>query len=456
MIKHRIEWIARARFAIPVVVGLALAAMLVNELAFQHTRRIISRGIALTDARMQATATLQAMTVMEAAARSAMTLDHPDIRQRFEAASRSYLSARQKTLQLIEQLDNDGVVGVARLRQLSDEQAARYRAWLEQAPGAPGVAAGGSDASSRADIAELQAEFDAVLAAAAAAQQQARVSIYNALQFNRIAVHSLVLLSVLGLGLFARELRRSDVARAQEHERLAAQVKERTANLHDLADHLTTVREDERGRLARDLHDEMGGLMTAMKLELARLRRLPELPAVALERMANIETRLNEGIAFKRRIIESLRPSSLDQLGLKVALEMLCADTASVMVMPVQVDIQDLNLGSDCDLTVYRIVQESLTNIAKYASASTVWVSLKLSSARSEAASHGMVTLTVRDDGRGFDPSTVSSGRHGLLGMQVRVEGHQGSLRVLSSVGQGTHIVASFPLSAAAPTPSRA
>jgi signal transduction histidine kinase len=258
----------------------------------------------------------------------------------------------------------------------------------------------------------------------------------------------LVLLSVLALVLFARQLRRSDAARAQEHERLAAQVEARTAELRDLADHLVSVREDERGRLARELHDEMGGTLTAMKLELARLRRVQGVPQAALERLASIDVRLNDGIAFKRRIVENLRPSSLDQLGLKVALEMLCADASSVMAVPVQVDVQNLRLGNDKDLTVFRIVQESLTNIAKYASARTVWVEFKLTEA-------GMARLTVRDDGRGFDTRTAAIGRHGLLGMQVRVESHQGTFNVSSQVGQGTQIVVTIPVQTPAQMPAQ-
>ena len=446
LIKQQLEWVAKARFAIPWLLGgLAVLAIVANEASFQRSWRSVSHSIALTDARVQAAKTLQAITVMEAAARAALAQEHASDRQRFEAASGHYRAARVRTLDLIAKVDTDGVVSLDRLRILSDEQAVRYGEWMAQAGLEPDLATRSSALTTRAGVAELQAEFDAVLSKTAAVQQVARVSIFSALQFNRIAVHALVLLSVLGLALFAQQLRLADAARAREHERLALQVKERTAHLHDLADHLTIVREDERGRLARDLHDEMGGLMTAMKLELARLRRMPDVPAAALERLVNVDTRLNEGIAFKRRIIENLRPSSLDQLGLRVALEMLCADLSKVMAVPVKVNIQDVSLNGDRQLTIYRIVQESLTNIAKYASACTVWVDLSQSNAGSGVQDPGTVTLAVRDDGSGFDTANVSSGRHGLLGMQVRVEGQQGSLRVTSNVGQGTQIVASFP-----------
>ncbi len=445
MIKISFEEAARARFALPIVLSLALFAMAVNEGTFQHTWRTLTHGITLTDARMEAAKTLQAVTLMEAAARAVMAHDNAADRQRFDLAARNFEASRQNTLKLIAQVDMEGVVELDKLRHLSDEQAQRYRTWLDQPEPAPAGLARDLSIESRASIAVLQAEFVSVLGKAAAVQQIARVSIYDALMISRIAVHSLVLLSVLALFLFARELRRSDTARSLERERLAAQIKERTAQLRDLADHLVTVREDERGRLARELHDEMGGLLTAMKLELARLRRVQDLPKAALDRVVSIDARLNDGIAFKRRIVENLRPSSLDQLGLKVALELLCTDSSAVLAIPVKAAIDDLNLGNEKDLTIFRIVQESLTNVAKYAAARTVWVEL--------ARADEVATLTVRDDGRGFDPAHVSAGRHGLLGMQVRLERHRGTLKVLSQPGSGTRIVATLPLESSTTVP---
>jgi signal transduction histidine kinase len=441
LITKSLLWAAHTRYAIPAVLGLALVAMAVNEATYQHTWRTLTRGITLTDARIEAAKTLQALTLMEAAARAALARPNLGDQQRFDAASQAFVASRINTIRLIAQVDKEGLVAVDKLRQLSDEQAARYRSWMDQARAAPptalvGAAAAGS-ATSRDGTAELQVEFDDVLSRAAAVQQAARVSLYDAMMLNRMAVHLLVVLSVVVLVLFARELRRSNAARGLEHERLATQIKVRTAHLRALADHLVTAREDERARLARDLHDEMGGLLTAMKLELARLRRVQGVPQPALDRLASIDARLNDGIALKRRVVENLRPSSLDQLGLKVALELLCADAAQVMAVPVHVHVQEMALGSGADLTLFRTVQESLTNIAKYAAPRNVWVDL--------ARTGSTVTLTVRDDGRGFDPSQVSAGRHGLLGMQVRAEGHQGSLQIISQPGQGTQIVVTLP-----------
>ena len=348
------------------------------------------------------------MTVMEPAASGAIALDNPTDRQRFEAASRSFDAARRTTFRLLAQMDTNGAMNVDRLCEISDKTAAQFRDLM--APAAPALSARnlGSTVFSRAGIVEMQAEFDAVLAMASTQQQLARSSIFAALGLSRMAVHALVLLALKATLMFVRELRRTDAVHALEHERLATKIEERTARLRDLAHHLATVREHERGRLARELHDEMGGLVTAMKLELARLRRVQGVPAAALERVASI-------------------------------------------------------------------AQESLTNIAKYASTGTVWVGLirtgggaegegdgngsgngesnSVSANGSNSASDATVTLTVRDDGRGLDPTAAGAGRHGLLGMQVRVEGHHGTFRVLSQAGQGTQIVVTLPVRAMAVAP---
>jgi len=299
--------------------------------------------------------------------------------------------------------------------------------------------------------ADLREEFDGVLERASAIQGKARTSLRDAILINRVALHGLVLISLLALGLFMRQIRESDERKAQdaarkaeENERLAQQVALRTTALRNLAGHHVNAREDERGRVARELHDEMGGLLTAMKLELARLRRVPDLPDAAKDRLAGLDQRVNEGIAVKRRIIEHLRPSSLDQLGLVPALEMLCQEAAGRLGIPVHTQFSPVALCKDSELTVYRLVQESLTNVSKYAQAREVWVTLEQAG--------DTVRVTVRDDGRGFDVDDVPAGHHGLLGMRVRVESHAGQLHIASAAGQGTRVEAELPARPPEPT----
>ena len=162
-----------------------------------------------------------------------------------------------------------------------------------------------------------------------------------------------------------------------ERDRLELEVAQRTAQLTELTHHLQTAREDERSRLARDLHDELGALLTSAKLDAARIKsRLAGTAPEALERLSHLVETLNSGIAMKRRIIEDLRPSALGNLGLVAALEILAREFAEQSGIAVHHALEPVPLEADAELVVYRLVQEAITNIAKYAKAKQVWVSL--------------------------------------------------------------------------------
>ena len=155
---------------------------------------------------------------------------------------------------------------------------------------------------------------------------------------------------------------------------LEAEVAARTEQLRELAQHLQTIREDERSRLARELHDELGALLTAAKLDVARLKsRLgATITPDATERLAHLNETLNGGIALKRRIIEDLRPSSLSNLGLVAALEILLREFAARSEIEVVDELGRSSSMPAAQLTVYRLVQEALTNVVKYAKAREV------------------------------------------------------------------------------------
>ena len=208
----------------------------------------------------------------------------------------------------------------------------------------------------------------------------------------------------------------------------------------DLARHLQTVREDERSHLARELHDELGGLLTAAKLDLARMRsRLVQAGPEVAERVTHLHATLDAGIALKRRIIEDLRPSSLDNLGLSPALRILCHEWSAASEIPVEVELEEMSLSAEGSLVVYRLVQEALTNVAKYAHARRV--SVKLAMAETE----GQALVLVQDNGRGFAAAQRTPG-HGLAGMRFRVASIGGELTVDSAPGRGTTIKARLPL----------
>jgi len=270
----------------------------------------------------------------------------------------------------------------------------------------------------------------------------------RALQRSRFEINLLTVLALLALLLFLRNVQRldraqvtHDLALRTERDRLEATVLERTAELTELTRHLQNAREDERSRLARELHDELGALLTAAKLEAARLKRglgatTPELA----ERMKQLNETLDRGIALKRRIIEDLRPSSLSNLGLVSALEIQAREFAQRAEMSVRTALQPVTLDENAQMTVYRLVQESLTNVAKYARASEVTISLSQQGEQ--------VLVGVLDNGIGFEPTSVRSTAHGLLGMRYRVEAEGGRLQVDSAPGQGCHVRGWLPAGA--------
>jgi signal transduction histidine kinase len=239
--------------------------------------------------------------------------------------------------------------------------------------------------------------------------------------------------------LLVREREQQQRQLQRDHDLLEAQIQERTRRLSELALHLLNVREDERARLARELHDELGALLVAAKLDLARLKaRLTDANEYIKERLLHLGQALNNGISLKRRIIEELHPSSLSKLGLVAALDILVREFSTRTNLQCTCSLEPVNLTPAADLTVYRLVQEALTNIVKHAGASKIEV--KLMKQPQQAA------IEVRDNGRGFDPALTAASSHGLEGMRYRVVASGGSMQVHSAVGEGTLITATLPL----------
>jgi len=276
--------------------------------------------------------------------------------------------------------------------------------------------------------------------------QQGREQIEQSLMLSRIGIATVTAIGLLAFYMYLRQTQAVQTVNLREQEllererdRLEGLVRDRTATLSELANHLQQVREEERGHLARELHDELGALLTAAKLDVARLKSKIDATAPDVsERLKHLTETLNSGIALKRRIIEDLRPSSLSNLGLTAALEILTREYAERAGIDVETSLEPVQLPDAAQLTVYRMVQEALTNIGKYAKASKVLVSV-----------HGYpthVAVQVRDDGVGFDPGSVRPTSHGLAGMRHRVEAAGGRLTLTSRPGNGTLLSAVLPL----------
>lgn len=269
------------------------------------------------------------------------------------------------------------------------------------------------------------------------------------LLIGRWGVPLAMLLSLGGLALFLRQHRqlqavehRHALEMKKERDHLELEVIKRTADLTQLARHLQTAIEDERTRLSRELHDELGSLMTAAKLDAARLKRsLGTLSPEVEERLQHLNEAINNGIELKRRIIEDLRPSSLSHLGLVPALEIQALEFARRSDVKVTSRFEAVTLSESAQITVYRLFQEALTNLVKYAGATEVDLCVL---ARADRA-----VVSVTDNGKGFDPAERRGSTHGLMGMRYRVEAEGGALTVRSRPGAGTRIEAWIPLAGA-------
>jgi signal transduction histidine kinase len=233
------------------------------------------------------------------------------------------------------------------------------------------------------------------------------------------------------------ELRATERELAEANERLEEKVRERTARLRELALHLERSREDERRRIARDLHDETGQLLTAlrMELDLARARaNEAELQAI-LGRMGEV---LEQAFEATRALVGELRPRILDDLGLGPAVEWYVArfQGRPGIRCALTIDPPEVSASPELATAVFRILQESLTNVARHSGASAVRIRL--------ARGGDAIELEVADDGRGFDPDATRTG-YGLLGMRERAQALGGSLEIRSAPGAGSRVRLRLP-----------
>lgn len=280
---------------------------------------------------------------------------------------------------------------------------------------------------------------------AALVVRQGEEQVTRSLMLSRLGIATVTTFGLLAFWMYLRQTtalqeysEREHLLLERERDRLEGLVRDRTATLSELASHLQQVREEERAHLARELHDELGALLTAAKLDVARLKsKLTGESPEATARLHHLTDTLNSGIALKRRIIEDLRPSSLSNLGLTPAIEILTKEYSERAAIEVETSLEPVQLPASSQLTVYRLVQEALTNIGKYAKAERVFVAVH---------SHPKhVEVSVRDDGEGFDPSTIKTSSHGLAGMRHRVEAAGGRLTITSKPNKGTLILAVLP-----------
>ncbi|WP_082493529.1 CHASE3 domain-containing protein [Massilia sp. Leaf139] len=292
----------------------------------------------------------------------------------------------------------------------------------------------------------LSEQNELLTARSAAFYDQYRHAVILGLGINAAAIMVLLLFYQLVQRSFAARAR-AELALQVANEELESTVARRTEQLSVLSRHLIHVSEEEKSRLARELHDEMGANLTAIGMDLATVGEAlrtshPELAMM----LGRARATLVDTVQLKRRIVEDLRPSLLDNLGLAAALQSYCEDYARITGLDcdVLIDGEVDSVGPMHAIALFRIVQESLNNIAKYARASSVIVHL--------AREDGTLALEVTDDGVGIAPDALTRSKsHGLLGMRERALLLGGKLDVERGVnGVGTCVRAWIPAAAAA------
>jgi signal transduction histidine kinase len=224
---------------------------------------------------------------------------------------------------------------------------------------------------------------------------------------------------------------------------LQAQVGGEGEEMAALSAFLQTSAEREKASLARELHDELGGILTPAKMDLAWLQaRLGDDPEYA-ERMRRLSVLIDQGIDLKRRVIERLRPSLLDHLGLAAAIQWYAEEVcrASHLECDIRVAPSFERLPADLEIALYRLVQESLANVIQHAKAKKVVVSL-------DRGKEGL-GLEISDDGVGIgDLEAARRLSYGMSGMRQRVRAMGGSFEITSKPGQGTKVRAFVPRAA--------
>ncbi len=271
-------------------------------------------------------------------------------------------------------------------------------------------------------------------------QQRQEIDRKQALMAGFIA-RMLIMTVVLGIGIAGATLfRMTRLERHSEEQRLRTEEAER--ELRRLSRQLVQAQEAERKSISRELHDEVGQMLTALRMELRSLHDL---------RSADEEQQFDAHLDAAKRLAEQslkalrdmamgLRPSMLDDLGLGSAVQWQARQFSKHSGIPVNVEIEGVpaNLPEPYRTCVYRIVQEALTNCARHAGAKTINVGIK--------ARETGLAVSVRDDGRGFDPSNVRGRGLGLIGIEERVKELGGRLTLTSRPGNGTVLSARIPL----------
>jgi PAS domain S-box-containing protein len=226
-----------------------------------------------------------------------------------------------------------------------------------------------------------------------------------------------------------------------ERKKATEEIKNSREQLRHLTAHLQNIREEERKRIGREIHDELGQQLTAIKMYVAWIDKKTPVESVNIKnRLENILELLDGSNQSLRRILSELRPGILDDYGLIDGLEFLNRQFAITAGINVEFNATEIpaKMAEEINTCIFRIYQEALTNITKYADAKKVTSSLRIMD--------DIIIVSIEDDGNGFEPENVQNNKSfGLLGMKERVYSLNGTFNLISSPGNGTKISILLP-----------
>lgn len=227
-----------------------------------------------------------------------------------------------------------------------------------------------------------------------------------------------------------------------ERKKTEKEMEETSEKLRQLTAHLLNIREEERKRIGREIHDELGQQLTAIKMDVAWIdKKTPPENDLFKTKLRNVIALLDGGNQSIRRILNELRPVILDDYGLLEALKWQAQQFSANTAVPVTFRATEtpIRVAEEITTCVFRVFQEALTNITRYAQAGQVMVSLDIDD--------DYVLLNIEDNGKGFDMElTKTKKSFGILGMRERVVSLNGKFNIVSGPGKGTRIMVALPL----------
>jgi signal transduction histidine kinase len=220
------------------------------------------------------------------------------------------------------------------------------------------------------------------------------------------------------------------------------QLKTSRERLRDLSRHLESVREEERTNSAREIHDELGQLLTVLKIDMSWVaKRLPKAEASLADKTRTMYELIDKAIQTVKRISSELRPGLLDDLGLAAAIEWQAQELRkrTDIDFEFRASPKEITLDRDRSTAIFRICQEALTNVVRHANATRVKLSLQ--------EKRGRILFRISDNGKGIEEKQLSDPKaFGLIGMRERAHFWGGEVKISGTPGKGTVVAVSIPL----------